>query len=356
MKKLLSLIKATMSSDMSLFKVRSKKGSKNSPIVPLFIAACFMGYMALISNSMLKSLEGTGMEYVFLSLIVILTCFLTIMEGVYKSGNLLFNCKDDDLLLSLPISKKTVLFIRVFKFYTFELMYNSLYLLPAIVVYTFYVKVSLSYYLVSFLMLFLLPIIPIVISCIIGSVITGISSRFKFKNAFQIIITMALLLGVFYVSMNIDSFLEALAKNAKSINDFITMIYYPAGVYVNLVLKFDALELLKFIVVNLGLFIFSILMLSKLYFSINSRTKRVIKKEVKESNKELVIKANSKTKSLVKKELGKFFKTPVFITNAGFALVLLVIATVMFISNFDKTLELILATENINISKYENIK
>ena len=321
MKKILSLIKACMSSDMQLFRVKSKNG-KNNGLLPIILAIFFAGYMFMISDSMLDNMQGA--EFVFISLIVILTAFLTLVEGIYKSGNLLFNCKDDSLLLSLPISRRTVLFIRIFKFYTFELLYNSLYLVPAIVAYAIHVEVGMTYFIVSFLMIFLLPIIPIVLSCIIGFITTGLSSRFKFKNAAQIILSMALLLGVLYVSMNLDSVLKALTKNAKSINDLITMLYYPAGVYVKAITKFNLVELLIFILVNIALLVAMIFVLSKVYFKINSRLKKVEKKAHSSSGK-LVYKSNSQTVSLIKKELRKFFKTPVFITNAGFGLVLFII-------------------------------
>lgn len=128
---------------------------------------------------------------------VIITSALTLIEGIYKSGNLLFNCKDDNLLLSLPIKRGTVLFIRVFKFYVFELLYNSLFLLPAIIVYAINMNPGITY----------------------------------------------------------------IAKNASSINDFITRLYYPAGAYIELITNFSVLKLLEFIIVNLGLFIVTIILI-----------------------------------------------------------------------------------------------
>ena len=321
MKKVLSLIKACMSSDMQLFRVKSKNG-KNNSLLPIILAIFFAGYMFMISDSMLDNMQGA--EFVFISLIVILTAVLTLTEGIYKSGNLLFNCKDDNLLLSLPISKRTVLFIRIFKFYTFELLYNSLYLVPAIVAYALHVEVGMTYFIVSLLMIFLLPIIPIVLSCIIGFITTGLSSRFKFKNATQIVLSMAILIGVLYVSMNLNTLIKALTKNAKSINDLISMIYYPAGVYVKAITNFNILDILIFAIINIALLIIMIFVLSKVYFKINSRLKKVEKKTSSKKGK-IVYKANSQTVSLVKKELQKFFKTPVFITNAGFGLVLFII-------------------------------
>ena len=38
---------------------------------------------------------------------------LQIMEGIYKTSSLLFNCKDDNLLFSLPIKRSEVLLDRI---------------------------------------------------------------------------------------------------------------------------------------------------------------------------------------------------------------------------------------------------
>ena len=151
----------------------------------------------------IEQLIPVHMEVFLLTLFVVLFSILTIVEGIYKAGNLLFNCKDDNLLLSLPIKKSTVLFIRILKFYLFELLYNSLFILPAMVVYVQYVNVTWTFYLVSFFTILLLPIVPIVISCIIGGIISYSSSKFKLKNIAQIAITMVFLLAVFLVSFNL---------------------------------------------------------------------------------------------------------------------------------------------------------
>ena len=129
---------------------------------------------------------------------------MTIIEGVYKTGPMLFNCKDDQLLLSLPIKKQTVLFVRIIKFYIFELLFNSLFLLPVMIAYIKWADViSWTYYLSSIIMLLFLPIVPIIISCFLGSIISSLSSRFKYKNAAQIIISMAIVLGMLLVYLTV---------------------------------------------------------------------------------------------------------------------------------------------------------
>ncbi len=352
MKKLYSLIKACMTNDMQIVKISSKKSSKKATLIPIFIVLYLMFMIWGSANSMFEKLESTHLEYLLLSIAAFGISIMTIMEGIYKTGPLIFNCKDDQLLLSLPLKRKTVLFIRIFKFYIFELVFNSIFLLPVMIAYIRWAEnLTWTYYLTSIIMLLLLPVIPIVISCIIGMITSSLSSRFKYKNLVQIVISMAFILGIIYFSYNMDGLYEYIIQNATSINDMITKLYYPAGIYATLVSEFNIKDLLIFIIFNISILIVSIYVLSKFYFKINSRLKAVTTTKKTKIKKES-IKARPITISLVKKELETFFKTPVFIINAGFALVLFVIATIFIVLKFDSVLVLLTSeTEGLNISK-----
>jgi len=351
MKKLYSLIKACMTSDMNLFKIKTKS-KKSAILLPLLIALYLMFMIWGSANSMFEQLAPVHVQYVLLSFAAFSISIMTLIEGIYKTGPLIFNCKDDSLLLSLPIKRRTVLFIRIFKFYVFELLFNSLFLLPIMIAYIKWAEVlNWTYFLTSFVMLLILPIIPIVISCFIGVITSSLSSRFKYKNVTQILLSMIFLIAIFYISYRTGDFIEYLVKHATSINDLITKIYYPAGIYAKLVIDFNIIDLLIFIVINLGIFVVAIYILSAFYFKINSRMKKVItNKKVNVDN--LVIKSKSKTESLIKKELSTFFKTPVFIINSGFALVCFIVIVFVIIFNFDSLIPILTDKENgIGVSK-----
>ena len=352
MKKLYSLIRACMTSDMNIFKINQKKTNKKSGIVLiLFISLCFMMCTWTYANMFFEKMAPMHLQSIVLSLFVFMISILTIGEGIYKTGPLLFNCKDDQLLLSLPIKKSTVLFIRIFKFYVFELAFNSLLLIPLAIAYLRWGEsISWTFYLTTIVMLFILPIIPIVLSCIIGTITTALASRFKFKNLAQVVATTLVLLVIFYVSMNMDNLLNDVAKHATSINDLITKIYYPAGVYAKLATDFNIVDLLVFIGVNILIYTITILILSKFYFKINSRLKKVTSTKKTSINK-LIIKQNSPTKSLIKKELNTFFKTPVFIVNAGFGLVLFIAAAILVSIKFDSVIPVLTDPEKFNLEK-----
>ena len=352
MKKLCSLLKACMTNDMKLFKIKTKNNSKKAILIPLFIGGYLMFMIWGSANSLFEKLAPTNMQYVLLPLFTFGISLMTIIEGIYKAGPLIFNCKDDNLLLSLPIKRRTVLFVRIFKFYIFELMYNSLFLLPIMIAYIRWAdNLNWTYYLTSIIMLFILPVIPIVISCFVGVITSSISSRFKYKNIVQIILSMIIILSILLISYNSDNVINYLIKNANNMNDLITKIYYPAGMYTKLITEFKFIDLIIFIINNLSILVVAIYILSKFYFKINSRMKKVITNKKINVNS-LVIKTQSPTKSSIKKELNTFFKTPVFIINSGFALVLFIIAAIVIPFKFEKIIPVLTNEEGgLGLSK-----
>lgn len=336
MKKIFSLLKACMTSDMNLFKVKSKKNKKsNNLLVAFLLMLVFMFSIFSNVNNLFQKVAEYHLQSLLLVLFSFMTSLMVIIEGVYKTGPLIFNCRDDQLLLSLPIDRKLVLFVRIFKFYVFELIFNSLFMIPIMADYVLWAdNVNSTFYITSLIMLFIMPIIPIIISCIIGLITSSLSSKFKFKNLTQILLSMIFLLGILFITMNLESIFEYFVMNSNSLSDIIKKIYYPAAVYLDLINDFNLFELIKFILINILIYILGILILNKYYFKINSGLKRVVSNK-KVNVEDLNIKQNSKSNSLIKKELNIFFKTPVFIVNAGFSLVLFIVMSIMLCIKFD---------------------
>ena len=125
----------------------------------------------------------------------------------------------------------------------------------------------------------------------------------------------------------LEDFIQNIAVHATSINDLLTSIYYPLGLYINLITKFNILDLINLFVVNIIPFILFIMIGSKLYFYIifNSKESKVAKNN--KINKKIIIKRKPIT-SLVKKELKRYFSSPVYMFNTSFGLLLSVIVSI----------------------------
>ncbi len=333
MNKMISLIKATMTDNMSLFKIKKKDKAKKSGKGLTILLFIIMGFSIYNYASMfLEALIPYHMEHVLFSLFGLIVAILIIMEGIYKVGSLIFNCKDDDMLLSLPIKKSTIVFIRILKFYTFEVLYGSLFLIPAIIAYVTRVSVSPIFGVVSVLAILLLPVIPIAISTVVGVITTATSAKFRNKSIIQIIVSMAALIGILYLSFNMQGLMINMGENAGKINDAISKFYYPAAAYSKLCVNFDIRELFIFIGVNILVFLATIFVISKVYFKINSSVKITQKSN---SKKNYNMKVNKPQIALIKKEFKRAINTPVLITNAVFGMVLLVIACIAVAIKFD---------------------
>ena len=191
---------------------------------------------------------------------------------------------------------------------------------------------GITYYLVSIVAIILFPIVPIVISCVIGAFSTLISSKFKGKSYVQTVISMSMILLIMFLSFNMQGLMANIADNASYINEIIGKIYYPTGAYVDLVLEFDVLKFIIFIIAHLLLFTITILVLGKVYFKINSLTKSVKAGRV---NKNYAIKTSRPIIALIKKEFKRFINSTVFVTNAGFGLVLFILGCIIVSVNFD---------------------
>ena len=335
MKKLFSLIKATMSQDMNLFKIKQKSQSKISKIIfPIMLALLLMFCIGAYAQSITELLKPIGLTHVLLSIFIILTAILTIFEGAYKSQGILFEARDNDLLFSLPITKKSIFFIRILKLLTFQFLYNSLFLIPAVIVYGMYEKVSVNFCVFSVFMIVLSPIIPTLIGSFIGYIIKGISTKFKAKKAAQVIFSSTLLLLVFYISFNKEKVFEYIAQNASNIDGLIKKIYYPAVLFSNLIERFNITEFLILLAITIVPAILFIYLGSIYYFKIYSKSteKGISKKIVVKDNE---YKIRTPIRALIYKELKRFFSSPVFIINAGFGLVLMVVATIGLIANYN---------------------
>ncbi len=327
--KLLALIKATFSQDMNLFKYSAKKNSSKAAkiLLPVFIFGIVCYAIGTLAYSLAEGLAPLHLTHVMLSLFAFIVTMLTFMEGIYKSQGILFDAKDNNLLFALPIKKSNILFIRILKLLVFQYLYNLMFLLPAIVVYAYFERPGVSFYLISLLMTFIIPIIPTVIASALGYMVKMLSSKFKAKKLMQTILSGILFIGVFFVSLNMKGLMQSITENATSINDIVMKIYYPLGLYINLITKFEILDLIKLLAINIIPFLLFILIAAKFYFRIISRSSEV--SSVKSKNKKMEFVKRKSIVALARKEIKRYFSSSVYMFNTAVGLFMCVIVSVL---------------------------
>ena len=91
MHKFFSLLKANLVDNLNPFAINTRsKNKKSRKLAPFFLVIMMMGIMFMYAEMMNEELAKYGAEFVLLALAALAITILTFMEGIYKSGNLLF--------------------------------------------------------------------------------------------------------------------------------------------------------------------------------------------------------------------------------------------------------------------------
>ena len=310
MNKFWVLFKANLVNSFKLNKV-FRKHNKVSIIMSIvavfgYLALCglFFFYMLMFGeifnefgDSKLILITGISLSYLFIILITIST-----------ANNYLFRSRDFDLLMSLPVPTKTVVFSKI-AYYLF-LNYFSLFLIyfPTLMVYQIYNPTPLSFWLLAIPTFILIPLIPISITGIIAYLFGFIPLKQKYKTIITIIISFVFFFLIFWGQFQLSNESEA---SLTALGDLFAKINYP-GQLAAQGMGGSILKYLFFVGLSLVPFVGFIYLVSLNYLKSNNRSNR------SEINKKFVLKDSdnkSPIKALIIKEMRRYFSSAIYVIN-----------------------------------------
>ena len=205
MAKFLALLKLNFRSLLSAMRVGRKKRSF-SGIGALALLAGLSLYISGVYSSLLAGqLAAVGALPLLLVLMSLVAVLLGFFFSLFAAQGVVYGAKDNDLMLSLPISPFTLMLSRTLALYLENLVSTVFVLLPAGVIYLWYGGPGgwavLPLLLVSALFLNLLPTL---LTLIIGFVLAWLSGRFSRKalasTLLQLLLLALILVGSFWLS------------------------------------------------------------------------------------------------------------------------------------------------------------
>lgn len=311
-------------------KKKSDVGTKSVvgiAFVFLFAAFAVMFYTLAMSLSVLIN---DGYSYVYWGIFGISSSAFGILGSVFLTYNTLYEAKDNDLLLSMPIPAKTILFSRLFSLYLMTSLFEALINIPAAAVYFKTAEFDIVSVISIILNLFILPLLALSISCILGWIIAVISSRVTNKSIFTVVISFAFFAVYYAFTLKINNIVSAVTENIRNVSKILETWLFPffsMG-------KGCSGEITYFIVYALLIFaLFTVVyfVLSKSFSRLVS-TKRGVKRKV---YREKTAKRLSAKRTFLGKEFAFWLNTPVYILNCSLGSVLLLIFAVVVIVKKD---------------------
>ena len=325
------LLKIQLKSFFGINKaIYSKSRKEKDKIIYLIIGgiiafAAIGFYSALISYGMGKAFKALNIMEMLLGVMLSASSLVILVTTAIKANGALFGCGDYNIIMSLPIKTSHIIMSKILTLYVLNFVLSSLIMIPAGVIYGNLEEKSILYYLVFFITLFVIPLIPLVIAMILGSLIAFISTRFKYKNLINTILTFVLIILIMGISFNGNKIQAEIGNIGKTIGDSVYKLYPISKIYVDGVCKQDILSLGIFITLSIGVFVLFASILSLKFKDINSK---VISKSANGNYEVKSLKTSSPFKALYQKELKRYFSSTLYVVNTGVGVIFLVVASI----------------------------
>ena len=303
----------------------------------LLLAVFYMIYISLFTMSYIQ----LGLSDIIPAYMLTLTSLFILFFTIYKAGNIIFQMKSYDLLISMPVSSTAIIVSRFFTMYINNMILSLITFVPITIVYALYLKPGFYFYVMMLLTVFFAPLIPMTIATAVGALIIAISARTKHKTLVNIILTLALVAGMLALSMfgngMTDAQLEDMIMQLSVIlTEQIKRIYPPALLFSNALINKSFVWYIIFAGISVGIFVLFVWLIQWKFFDICSW---LTVKEAKRNYKIQNLKQNSKIKALLQRELRHYFSSSVYVINTMIGYIMMVIFSLAI---------LVIGTENLD--------
>ncbi|MGN0348389.1 MAG: hypothetical protein ACI4DR_02535 [Roseburia sp.] len=297
-------------------KNRSKSGAI---LVGVFYFALIYGVLGSMFYAMADSLCAPLMEaslsWMYFAITGLVTVALGVFGSVFNTYAGLYQAKDNDLLLSMPIPIRRILTIRLLGVYLTGVMYELAVIVPVLLVW-FLEGGSLW----ALQLPFVLSVLVLALACILGWVVALVASKVRNKNAVTVVLSLVCIGGYYYLYGNAYNMLAALLANPVIIGEKMKTFLYPLY-HMGMGAAGNVRSVFVFMAIVLLLFFLVCLVLSHSFLKIATANKGVAKVKYKEKS----TKASSVENALLRKELRRFLGSANYMLNCGLGLVVMVI-------------------------------
>ena len=308
-------------------KARSKAATAAYIVLFMTIMIGLLGgIFTFLSLSICGALSAAHMDWLYFALLGLLAVLLGVFGSVFNTYSCLYLSKDNDLLLSMPISVNGIMASRLLTVYLMGLMYSIVVILPAVIVYWVTATVSAGVIFGGLLLILLISLFVLTLSCALGWVIAKISLKLKNKSFITVVISLAFIGGYYFFYYKAQTLIQDLLANAAAYGEKIKGSAYPLYLF-GRVGAGDAFAMLIVSAVVLVLFALMWALISRSFLKIATSSGNTAKKVYKET----AVKQKSIPAALLAKEFGRFTSSPNYMLNCGLGIIFLPIAGVMLL-------------------------
>lgn len=200
---------------------KNRARSRRATVLYVLLFAVLMlgvlgGTFTILALSLCEPLHLAGMDWLYFTMFTLVAVFLGAFGSVFNTYSQLYLAKDNDLLLSLPVSVSAVIASRLLGVYLMGLLYSAIVIVPAVIVYWITVPFTAAALIGGVLQTVLISVIVLLLSCLLGWVVARISLRLRHKSFITVIVSLIFFAAYYFVCFRAQELLSALIANAAA--------------------------------------------------------------------------------------------------------------------------------------------
>ncbi len=321
-------------------KRRSTKGIVGYGLLYLLLFG-FLGVIFAFAAKMLCApMISANMGWLYWCLMGLLAIFFGVFGSVFNTYSSLYQAKDNDLLLSMPIPVSRILPVRLSGVYAMGLMYELIVMIPTMIIRFAAAPVSVAGTIHILLIPLVLSLLILVLSAVLGWVVALIAAKVKHKNIITVIVSLTFIAAYYYFYARAYSLLQELLLHLDAVGNTMKNVFYPLY-HMGLAAEGSILSMLIFAAIILAAAAIAYRVLSRSFLKLATANRGSDKTIYKDKT----VKPVSVQSALLRKELQHFTGSANYMLNCGLGIILMPVSAAALVWKADVIREFITIPE-----------
>lgn len=334
MKKQMMEVFSWLYQDKKSGKLRNTKGIAMYAILYLVLFGFLGVIFGVTADALCEPLLEMDMGWLYWYLMGIVALLLGVFGSVFNTYSSLYQAKDNDILFSMPIPPSRIMLVRLSGVYAMGLMYELIVMVPTVIIWLVNAPFNLVGTINILLIPFVLSLLVLVLSAVLGWVVALVTTKVKHKNLITVVLSLAFMGAYFYVCGHMYSILENILANlaliGQNLHSQLSPLYHMGAAAEGSVLS---MLIFTGMMGVLALLTYGVLSRSfiKLATTNRSAAGRKSRSNSSRSNSARLAKSVSPSSALLRKEFLRFTGSANYMLNCGLGIIMLPISAILLV-------------------------
>lgn len=309
----LEVLKSWLTGSSRMKKAQSKWKLAGFALLMLY-ALWAIGFLFwTIFSGLAEPFHMLQMDWLYFAMVASMSFALMFVGSIFTAKAQLYEAKDNDLLLSMPIKPRDILISRLLMLWIIALVLGLVAAVPALLAWYKVAPLSglgLASYLIIFVLA--LPMFSLAVSALFGWLLSVVSARLGGKSLVTVLLSLVFLGAYMYVAFRMNSLIGQLTQNPDGVANALGAVVVLQWIG-QACAAGDVAALVKVSLLLLAAFGLAYVILERSFIKTATNKRGGLKKKYVAKEE----KASTPGKALLNRELQRFLSSSAYILNCG---------------------------------------